>query len=145
MKLLDFDGTGPQFLTGRGPQDDRRHSEARAGREVVEMAEDGFRFQFEPDLFMRFAKSGFDDRFVAIESTPGQGELAGVISKARRAACEKETGFALLVGRDDQGDGGGPQIGSRHCLVFETREVGADAIAKLGIERIAFKAHRIGA
>jgi len=101
--------------------DDGGHSKARAGREIIELPEYVCGRQLESDLFVGFAKRGLYDGFAAVESAAGKRELARVMSEAGRAPCDEETGFVVLVGCDDEGDGGGAQRRIRLILALETR------------------------
>ena len=121
VELLDLVGVRAQGLPRFRPGDDRRHSKARTRRKVVELAENVLGSESKPDLLMGLAECGFHDRFAAIETPAGQGELAGVVSEARRAASDQETRVALFVGRDDEGDGGRAQRGIRLNSSLETR------------------------
>jgi hypothetical protein len=73
------------------------------------------------DLFVRLAERGFDDRFVAVEATARERELAGVMFEASRAACNEKTGLIGFVGCDDDGDGGRAQARIGLNLALETR------------------------
>jgi len=119
--FLDLVGIRAESLAGFGPDDDGGHSKARAGREIIELPEYVCGRQLESDLFVGFAKRGLYDGFAAVESAAGKRELARVMSEAGRAPCDEETGFVVLVGCDDEGDGGGAQRRIRLILALETR------------------------
>lgn len=141
MELLDFVGVGTKFLAGLGPDDDGRHEETRSGGKIVELTQYVRRRQFEADLFVGFAKGGFDDRFARVEASAGQRELSGMVSHLGRSARDQEAGFAVFVGGDDQGDRGGAQVGARVGVVIESGQIFADARPKMGVKVMSFESH----
>lgn len=145
VKPLDFVGVGSKLLAGLGPDDDRRHQKAGASGKVVELPQHIGRLQFEPDLFVGLSKGGLDDRFFGVEATAGEGELSCVVAKLGRSSRDEEAGFAVFVGRDDEGDSGRAQVGARHSLAFESSQVVADAGPKMDVEVMSFDSHDRGA
>lgn len=94
-----------------------------------------------PDFLVRLAQRGFDDRFAAIETTTRKSELARMVLQSGRAARNEETGVAVIVGGDDDCDGGWTQRGIRLNSSLEARQVRADSDSKRGVEDMVWLAH----
>lgn len=111
VNLFDFVGVRDRCLASFRPDDDRRHTKTRPGRKIVEAAQHVVRRQFNADFFMRLPKRCLNLGLSLVESTAGQGPLAGMPPQVRGAASNHEAGFAVLVGGDEQGDGGWAKLG----------------------------------
>ncbi len=141
VELLDLVGIRAERLARLCPDDDGRHSKARTRGEIIELPEHVRRREPQPDLLKGFTQRGFDDRFIAVEAATRKRELAPVVSEAGRTTCDEKTGLVVLIGRDDEGDGGRAQVGIRLKLALETRQVRDDACSKCGVEDMGLVAH----